>query len=80
MNNRACMNPNMGPMPPTNMMMFPNYMNDNNMENRVSTLEKKVDLLEKKVTRLENMNNQNIIPQYQTTQNGQNLNNEMYMM
>ena len=69
---------------PSNMMMFPNYMNDNysNLENKVSMLEKKVKVLENKVQRLENpygMNNTQQIP-YQTTQNNNNYNDEMYMM
>ena len=81
---------------PTNMMMFPNYMNDNygNLETRVSQLEKKVKVLENKVSRLEmpyqnnNMqnyqnnlnNNQNENVPYQTTQNNAGYNVEMYMM
>lgn len=41
---------------PTNMMMFPNFMNDNysNLDNKVSTLEKKVKVLENRISRLEN--------------------------
>ena len=54
---------NMGMMPfpnmmggmPTNMLMFPNYMNDNynNLDTRVSSLEKKVKVLENRISRLE---------------------------
>lgn len=46
---------NMGGMP-TNMMMFPNYMNDNysNLENKVNALEKKVRILENRISRIEN--------------------------
>ena len=41
--------PGMGNMP-MNMMMFPNYMNDNytSLDNRISSLEKKVKVLELK--------------------------------
>ena len=84
-----------GGMIPTNMMMFPNYMNDNysNLDNRVSSLEKKVRVLENRISRLEtpyqnssgtqnytpNQNLQNATP-YQTTQNNAGYNGEMYMM
>ena len=54
---------NMGMMPfpnmmggmPTNMLMFPNYMNDNynNLDTRISSLEKKVKVLENRISRLE---------------------------
>ena len=86
--------PNMGM--PTNMMMFPNFMNDNysNLDNRVSTLEKKVKVLENRISRIENpyqntniqnyqsqqTNSQNSQVPYQTTQNNGNYNGEMYMM
>lgn len=81
---RNQMAPQMMPFPagmPTNMMMFPNYMNDNYsaLENRVSALEKKVKTLENRISRLEtpyqnnNMNNQGFqttqTPAYQTNQN-----------
>lgn len=78
--------PGMGNMP-TNMMMFPNFMNDNysSLETRVSSLEKKVKVLENRLSRLENpyqttntqsyqntvTNTQGGGPQYQTTQSGQ---------
>ena len=81
---------------PTNMMMFPNFMNDNysNLENKVNSLEKKVRVLENRISRLENpyQNNnmqnyqtpqgniQNNDLPYQTTQNNSNYNGEMYMM
>ncbi len=79
---------------PTNMMMFPNFMNDScsNLENRVSNLEKKVKIMESRLSRLEapysnnnnnnNLPNQNQIQQmpYQSTQNNANYNGEMYMM
>ncbi len=94
---RNQMAPQMMPFPagmPTNMMMFPNYMNDNYnaLENRVNTLEKKVKTLENRISRLEtpyqsnnNMNNQGYqttqSPAYQTTQNNPgNYQGEMYMM
>lgn len=79
---------------PSNMMMFPNYMNDScsNLDNRVTNLEKKIKVLENRISRLENpyqnnnqnyqapqSNTQNNIP-YQTTQNSGNYNGEMYMM
>lgn len=68
---------------PSNMMMFPNYMNDNysNLENKVSMLEKKVKILENRVQRLENPYgiNSNQMTPYQTTQNN-SYNDEMYMM
>ena len=79
---------------PVNMMMMPNYMNDNynNLENKVNSLEKKVRVLENRISRLEapyqnNMQNcgqnQNNMPNqlpYQTTQNNGTFNGEMYMM
>lgn len=76
---------------PTNMMMFPNYMNtNNNLDNRVSALEKKVKVLENRISRLEtpyqNTNSQNYQNtqsgqmSYQTTQSNDNYNGEMYMM
>ena len=77
---------------PTNMMMFPNYMNDNytNIDNRLSALEKKVKVLENRISRIEapyqNNNIQYQTPQnnntapYQTTQNNAGYNGEMYMM
>lgn len=80
---------------PTNMMMFPNFMNDNysNLDNRINSLEKKVKVLENRISRLENpyqnANNQNYQApqtsvqnpnQYQTTQNNAGYNGEMYMM
>lgn len=73
----------MGTMP-GNAMMYPNYMNTNYsaLDNRVSALEKKVKVLENRISRLESpyQNNQgNNIP-YQTTQNNDNYNGEMYMM
>ncbi len=63
---------------PMNQMMGPNYMNDNNIENRLSSLEKKVTQLENRITRLENpyQNNNN----YQTSQNNTPYNGDMYMM
>ena len=76
---QAAVFPN-GPFP-MNGMMFPNYMNDNNynnLESRVSNLEKKVNNLENRVSRLENPY-QNNTP-YQTTQNNNSYNGEMYMM
>lgn len=88
---------NMGMMPfsnmmggmPTNMLMFPNYMNDNynNLDTRVSSLEKKVKVLENRISRLEvpyqnnlntNMNSNSQTP-YQSTQNT-GYNGDMYMM
>lgn len=84
-----------GGMMPTNMMMFPNYMNDNSsLDSRISMLEKKVKVLENRVSRLEgpyqNNNaqnymqnqgqNQNMNTPYQTTQNNNSYNGEMYMM
>lgn len=87
--------PGMGGMP-TNMMMFPNYMNDNysNLENRVNALEKKVKVLENRLSRIENpyqntntqsyqntvTNTQTQTSPYQTTQNNTGYNGEMYMM
>lgn len=74
---------------PTNMMMFPNYMggNYNNFENRLNALEKKVKVLENRISRLETpyqnsnlQNSQNGQMPYQTTQNNENYNGEMYMM
>lgn len=69
---------------PGNMMMFPNFMNDNysTLENRLSTLENKVKTLENRISRLENPYQQNQIQTmpYQTTQNNGNYNGEMYMM
>lgn len=75
---------------PTNMMMFPNYMNDNYdaFENRISNLEKKIKTLENRISRLEtpyqnNANQQYQTPQqqapYQATQNS-GYNGDMYMM
>lgn len=96
-NDRQNVNSQMFPFPgmiPTNMMMFPNYMNDNysNLDNRVSTLEKKVKVLENRIQRLENpygttntqtyqntVTNTQTTP-YQTTQNSAGYNDEMYMM
>ena len=88
---------NMGMMPfpnmmggmPTNMLMFPNYMNDNynNLDTRVFKLEKKVKVLENRISRLEvpyqnnlntNMNSNSQTP-YQSTQNT-GYNGDMYMM
>ena len=88
---------NMGMMPfhnmmggmPTNMLMFPNYMNDNynNLDTRISSLEKKVKVLENRISRLEvpyqnnlntNMNSNSQTP-YQSTQNT-GYNGDMYMM
>ena len=84
---------NMGMMPfpnmmggmPTNMLMFPNYMNDNynNLDTRVSSLEKKVKVLENRISRLEvpdqnNLNSNSQTP-YQSTQNT-GYNGDMYMM
>lgn len=81
---------------PANMMMFPNFMNDNysNLENRVNSLEKKVKVLENRISRLENSyqntntqnyqapqtSSQNSSSPYQTTQNNAGYNGEMYMM
>lgn len=72
---------------PTNGMMFPNYMNDNynDLENRLSNIEKKMKNLENRITRLENpYQNKNYQAQgaysYQTTQNNDNYNGDMYMM
>ena len=79
---------------PTNMMMYPNYMNDNymNIENRINTLENKIRVLENRISRIENpyqnQNTQNFQnsmnnmqpSQYQTTQNNGGCNGEMYMM
>lgn len=72
---------------PTNMMMVPNFMNDNysSLENKVNSLEKKINVLENRLSRLENpyqttntqsyqntvTSTQNGTPQYQTTQSGQ---------
>ncbi len=96
-NDRQNVNNQMFPFPgmmPTNMMMFPNYMNDNysSLDNRVSTLEKKVKVLENRIQRLENpygttntqtyqntVTNTQTTP-YQTTQNNAGYNDEMYMM
>lgn len=93
-NNMPQMMPFMGM--PTNMMMFPNYMNDNysNLENRVNTLENKVRVLENRISRIENpyqntstqsyqntvTNTQTQTAPYQTTQNNTGYNGEMYMM
>lgn len=66
-------NPIMGM--PTNMMMFPNFMNDNysNLDSRINTLEKKVKVLENRISRLENpyqnTNNQNYPQSGANTQN-----------
>ena len=88
-NNMPQMMPFMGM--PTNMMMYPNYMNDNymNLENRINSLENKVKVLENRISRIENpyqnqnyqnsMNNIQTSP-YQTTQNNSGCNGEMYMM
>lgn len=81
---------------PANMMMFPNYMNDNyiSLDKKVTSLEKKVKVLENRISRLEvpyqnnNMqsyqtnqpNMQNQSLPYQTTQNNGTFNGEMYMM
>lgn len=85
---------------PANMMMFPNYLNDNysNLDAKVSSLEKKIKVLENRVSRLESpyqnntpnynamQNNQMPIGQtynnsnYQSTQNNNPYNGEMYMM
>lgn len=75
---------------PTNPMMFPNYMNDNysSLNERVNKLENKVRNMENRLSRLEGnyqINNQNYHQsqsnyQYQTTQNSENYNGEMYMM
>lgn len=88
---------NMGMMPfpnmmggmPTNMLMFPNYMNDNynNLDTRIFSLEKKVKVLENRISRLEvpyqnNLNtniNSNSQTPYQSTQNT-GYNGDMYMM
>ena len=83
----------MGSQIPTNMMMYPNYLNDNysQLDSRVNTLEKKVKTLENRISRLESPygNNQNYGSQgqqntnnypYQTTQNNSGYNGEMYMM
>ena len=77
-------------MMPINPMMFPNYMNNdfNIFENRISNLEKKFKNIENRIQRLENPygnNNQNNMSnedsmQYQTTQNYNGYNGEMYMM
>ena len=67
---------------PMNQMMSSGFMNDNDFENRISNLEKKVKQLENRVSRLENPyqnNNQNNYP-YQTTQNNNGYNGDMYMM
>lgn len=91
-NNMPQMMPFMGM--PTNMMMYPNYMNDNymNLENRINSLENKVRVLENRISRIENpyqntqnyQSGQNNSPQqtcpYQTTQNNNGYNGEMYMM
>lgn len=76
---------------PNNMMMFPNYMNDNynNIENKINNLEKKIKTLDTRISRLEapyqnqsyqsyGTNTQN--SSYQTTQTDTNYNGEMYMM
>lgn len=74
-----------------NPMMFPNFMNDNyqNVDVRLSALENKVKTLETRISRLENPYqtnqgyqnpNQNYTSPYQTTQNSDNYNGEMYMM
>lgn len=87
-NNNLALQTPFGPVGfPTNMMMFPNYMNDN-----YNALEKRIKVLETKVSRLETLcqNQQNYqgntnsqqndnIP-YQTTQNNSLYNGEMYMM
>ena len=84
---------NPGMMPP-NMMMYPNYMNDNTIENRLNSLEKKVKTLDTRISRLESpysnnggfqeftqtQTSQNMTIPYQTTQNNGNYNGEMYMM
>ncbi len=86
----------MGANVPFNMMMFPNYMNDNynNLDNRLSSLEKKVNVLENRISRIENpyqstntqsyqntvTNTQTQTSPYQTTQNNTGYNGEMYMM
>ena len=79
-------------MMPMNPMMFPNYINDNynNIENRINNLEKKMKHIENRIQRLENpygtnnsqnnMVNQNENMPYQTTQNYNGYNGEMYMM
>ena len=55
---------------PANMMMFPNFMNDNysNLDNRVNTLEKKVKVLENRISRLENPYQNTNTQSYQTPQ------------
>ena len=81
---------NMGMMPfpnmmggmPTNMLMFPNYMNDNynNLDTRVSSLENKISRLEVPYQNNLNTNmNSNSQTPYQSTQNT-GYNGDMYMM
>ncbi len=62
--------PQMGNMP-TNMMMFPNYMNDNytNLDNRVSALEKKVKVLDNRLSRLETPYQNQGMQNFQNAQN-----------
>ena len=65
---------------PSNMMMFPNYMNDScsNLDNRISRLENPYQNNNQNYQAPQS-NTQNNIP-YQTTQNNGNYNGEMYMM
>ena len=64
----------------TNPMMFPGYMNNNcnNVNEQLKTMENKIKNIENRLSRLEG-NYQTNAP-YQSTQNNQNYNGEMYMM
>lgn len=90
----------MGAMPPfnsnfpANMVMFPNYLNDNynNLDNKINSIEKKIKVLENRISRLESPYQNNMMKQpysntnqaelnpYQSTQNNNSYNGEMYMM
>lgn len=81
-------NTNMPGAMPNNMMMFPNYMNESSgIDSRINMLEKKIRVMENKIARLESTCNSNyqsgqsaLKGPYQTTQNSENYNSEMYMM
>lgn len=72
---------------PTNMMMFPNYMNDNNvlnLDSKINELEKKIKSLDNRLSILENPYQNNMyqnksMSQYQTTQNN-TYKEDTYMM
>ena len=68
---------------PANAMMFPGYLNDNNMmniESKINDLEKKIKSLDNRLSILENpyQNKSNYGP-YQTTQNN-TFKEDTYMM